>query len=58
MSYSIIAPCHNCDKNKTCTDLKVINDAVQNGIHTKNMGQDGHEGSGSIVLACSMQNKK
>lgn len=48
MSYSIIDPCHNCDENKTCTDLKVINDAVQNGIHTKIMGQDGHEGSGYI----------
>lgn len=58
MSYTIQSPCFNCDKKDNCTDLKTINDAVQNGIHTKACGHDGHLGSGTIVLMCCMQNKK
>jgi hypothetical protein len=54
MSYSIQSPCYNCEKKDACTDLKAINDGVQNDIHTKSFEQ-GHQGSGTIVLMCIRQ---
>ena len=57
MSYSIQAPCFNCDKKDTCTDLSKITEAVQGNIHQTSFA-DGHQGSGFITLTCTMQNKK
>ena len=56
MSYSVNYPCFNCAKKDTCTDLKRIQEAVQT-IHNTSR-EDGHQGSGTIVLACCAQNAK
>ena len=55
MSYGILTPCYNCDKKDTCTDAKDIADALL-VIHSKNK-ETGHQGSGTVVLMCAVQNK-
>lgn len=54
MSYSLQAPCFNCDKKDTCTDLKRVQEAVDT-IHATNR-EDGHQGSGYITLTCALHN--
>ena len=57
MSYSIQAPCFNCTKKNSCTDLSKITAVVQDVIHQTSFG-DGHQGSGWVTLTCTMQSVK
>lgn len=56
MSYSINSPCWNCAKRVICTDEKKIQDGI-NRIHETSF-EDGHQGSGIIVLACTQQHSQ
>ena len=56
MSYSVSSPCWACAKRETCTDEKRIQEGV-NRIHETSF-EDGHQGSGIIVLACQQQHAK
>jgi hypothetical protein len=56
MSYSLNTPCYNCSKEKTCSDridIKVAIDTIHNTSKV-----NGHQGAGTVVLACVMQNKE
>lgn len=55
MSYSLNTPCYNCTKKETCTDQAKVQAAITNIHHTTK--ENGHQGSGTIVLACVLQNK-
>ncbi|MFA5252487.1 MAG: hypothetical protein WC454_07875 [Phycisphaerae bacterium] len=49
MSWGINAPCWNCKKRLTCND----NQHVQEGINTAHQDTAGHQGGGTVVMACS-----
>jgi len=55
MSYSLNSPCYACSKKETCKDESKIKDAIAK-IHETTF-EDGHQGSGQIVLACVTQNR-
>lgn len=55
MSYSLNSPCYNCNKEKTCTDLNKVREAVDK-IHASSY-DEGHQGGGEILLACFRQNE-
>ena len=50
MSYMFNNPCYNCNKESTCTDKKMIREAIDK-IHQTTYEQ-GHQGSGEVLLSC------
>jgi hypothetical protein len=56
MSYSFANPCWGCKLSETCTDHKVIQEAIDK-IHSTNQDA-GHKGGGCITLmCCNLQNE-
>lgn len=56
MSYNFNTPCWNCSKQPNCTDEARIREAITK-IHQTTF-EEGHQGSGQILLACTVQNKQ
>lgn len=48
MSYGIVSPCWNCQKNKDCKDLLRICEGV-NKVYEK---PEEHKGSGQVTIMC------
>jgi len=58
MSYSSYNTCHNCKKQKVCTDHVKVQAAI-NDIHTGTLNDvAGHCGAGSIIIMCHNHDKK
>ena len=53
MSYSNMNSCWNCQKKEKCTDHVHVQNAI-NEIHKNCISkEEGHMGSGAIVIMCS-----
>jgi hypothetical protein len=48
MSFSLNYPCFNCKKKEDCKDAQHI----QEGITAAHLDQDGHKGSGFVLVSC------